>query len=204
MPAPPEVAAPIGAVRRPAPPRPAESVRRERLPRPGRIGVERVLTARRPGSLPVERVRERLPRPGTLAVPARGGAAGRTEDGTIHISDGVVAKLASRAALEVDDAGAAAPRLLGQDVSRAGLGRLGVRRTALDALPRTHATVDGARAFVRLTISVRYPAPVPHVAREVRERVQERVRQLTGLEVSEVEITVTALATELPKPARVV
>jgi hypothetical protein len=48
--------------------------------------------------------------------------------GTITISDAVVAKLASRAVLEVPDAGGATPRLFGRAVP--GAGHLGIRETS--------------------------------------------------------------------------
>ena len=66
---------------------------------------------------------------------------GRTDLGLISLDDRVVAKLAAQAALEISDAGAAAPRVLGRAVS--GVGALGVRQTSLSALPKATAEVDG-------------------------------------------------------------
>lgn len=120
--------------------------------------------------------------------------AGRGELGTITIAESVVAKLAARAALEVPDAGAAAPRLLGRSLS--GAGGLGVRQTSLSALPKVSATVDNSIALLRLEISVRWPASVPAVTAAVRERVRTRLVALTGLDVAEVTIRVTDLVTE--------
>ena len=88
-------------------------------------------------------------------------AAGRTELGAITIDDSVVTKIASRAAAEEPDAGAAAPRLLRK--SLAGAGRLGLRDTSLTELPKTSADVDGSTVIVELTISVRWPCSVPAV-----------------------------------------
>jgi uncharacterized alkaline shock family protein YloU len=126
---------------------------------------------------------------------------GRSELGTITISTRVVEKLAARAAVEVPDAGAAAPRIMGRSVS--GPRALGARQTSLTGLPKTTADVDGSRAMLDLAISVRWPASVPAVARAVREHVSSRVTELTGLTVTEVAISVTDLATSLPAPARV-
>ena len=146
----------------------------------------------------------RVPRPQSLPVSTGlGEGVGATELGRIDISPSVVAKLASRAAAEVDDVGAAAPRLLGRDVSGAGLDRLGVRTDEIGALPGATAQVDGRLAFVALTMSVRYPVPVRQVAASVREHVASRVGELTGLEVLEVDITVPALVTQHPRPPRV-
>lgn len=157
--------------------------------------------------MPTGTVARRLPRPQSLPVEPSGEPGGqpvgRTELGTISVADGVVAKLAARAAVEVDDVGAAAPRVLGKQLPTAGLGRLGMRSTQLGALPACSAEVDGALAFVELTMSVRYPAPVRQVAEQVRRQVTSRVTELTGLQVVEVDITVPALVHDLPRPPRV-
>ena len=114
---------------------------------------------------------------------------------------GVVSKIAAQAAAENPDAGAAAARMLGRAVP--GAGRLGVRGTDLDALPKTSVEVDGSKAFVNLEISVRWPASVPEVTGQVRRHVRDRVRELTGLEIDEVHIVVADLATDITPPPRV-
>ncbi len=63
--------------------------------------------------------------------------------------------------------------------------------------------VDGSKAFVTLEISVRWPASVPEITRQVRSHVRNRVRELTGLDVNEVHITVADLATDITPPPRV-
>jgi uncharacterized alkaline shock family protein YloU len=127
--------------------------------------------------------------------------AGRTDGGTISIADRVVMKIAAQAALENPDAGAAAARMLGRAVPAAG--RLGVRGTDLDALPKTSVEVDGTKAVVNLEISVRWPACVPEVTRQIRALVRDRVRGFTGLEVDEVRIIVADLAAGITPPLRV-
>jgi uncharacterized alkaline shock family protein YloU len=84
-----------------------------------------------------------------------------------------------------------------------GAGRLGVRGTDLSALPKTTVEVDGAKAFVSLEICVRWPASVPEVTGQVRRNVRDRVAELTGLQVEEVDIVVSDLATEIIPPPRV-
>lgn len=126
---------------------------------------------------------------------------GRNELGTISIADGVVTKIAARAAAENPDAGAAVARLLGRAVP--GAGHLGVRGTDLGALPKTTVEVDGSKAFVNLEIAVRWPASVNEVSQLVRRHVQDRVRELTGLQVDEVHIIVSDLATDITPPPRV-
>jgi uncharacterized alkaline shock family protein YloU len=134
-----------------------------------------------------------------LALP--GSRAGRTELGLITINDRVVAKMAARAATEIPDAGAAAPRVLGRSVTGAAV--VGARTTSLTGLPKASADVDGSVVTLDLSISVRWPASVPEVTSAVRERVRSRVSGLTGLTVVEVSISVTDLVTRLPGPARV-
>lgn len=126
---------------------------------------------------------------------------GRTELGTIRISDSVVTKIAARAAAENPDAGAAAARVLGRPMP--GAGHLGLRGTDLEALPKTVVQVDGSKAFVTLEISVRWPVPVPEVTQQVRSHVRARVTELTGLNVDEVHIVVADLATDITPPPRV-
>ena len=128
-------------------------------------------------------------------------APGRNELGMISINDRVVEKTAARAAIEIPDAGAAASRFLGR--SMAGASALGARQTSLTALPKASADVDGSLVNLDLSISVRWPASVPEVSNAVRENVQRRVSELTGLTVREVSISVTALVTQLPAPPRV-
>jgi uncharacterized alkaline shock family protein YloU len=126
---------------------------------------------------------------------------GRTEQGMISIADRVVVKIAAMAAAENPDAGAAAARMLGRVVP--GAGHLGVRGTDLDALPKTTVEVDGSKAFVNLELSVRWPASIAEVTRQVRGHVRDRVQALTGLEVDEVHIIVADLATDIAPPPRV-
>jgi uncharacterized alkaline shock family protein YloU len=135
---------------------------------------------------------------GPPVADAAGPAVGRGELGTISISESVVAKLAARAAVEIPDAGAAAPRLLGRSLS--GAGGLGVRETSLTGLPKASASVDGSIALIRLELSVRWPASVPAVTTAVRAHVRTRLAELTGLHVPEVTIAVTDLVTALDRP----
>jgi uncharacterized alkaline shock family protein YloU len=136
---------------------------------------------------------------GTDVEPAA--RAGRNELGTISIADGVVTKIAARAAAENPDAGAAVARMLGRAVP--GAGHLGVRGTDLQGLPKTSVVVDGSKAYVRLELSVRWPAPIAEVTGQVRSHVRDRVKELAGLDVDEVHIIVADLALDIPAPPRV-
>ncbi len=121
--------------------------------------------------------------------------------GSIRIADAVVAKLAARAALEIPDAGGAAPRVFGRSLP--GAGHLGIRQTGLSVLPHLSAHVDGQLAFINLAVSVRWPANVTQVAAAVRAHVRDRVQALTDLTVTTVNSEVTALVTGLPSERRV-
>ena len=125
----------------------------------------------------------------------------RDEVGSIIIADRVVTKVAACAAAEDPDVGAAASRVLGRAVP--GAGYLGGHGTDLNALPKTSVEVDGSKAFVTMEISVRWPEPVLRVTEQVRRRVRDRVAELTGLQVDEVHIVVSDLATDLIPPPRV-
>ncbi|WP_433090075.1 Asp23/Gls24 family envelope stress response protein [Dactylosporangium sp. CA-052675] len=100
--------------------------------------------------------------------------------GSITVAERVVAKLASRAALELPGAAAAPRRVLGR------------------ATPKASARVEGDVAVIDLELSVRWPASVPRVTADVRRHVRERLTSLTGLTIAEVRIVVTDLATATP------
>jgi uncharacterized alkaline shock family protein YloU len=121
--------------------------------------------------------------------------------GSIIISDAVIAKLASRAVLEVPDAGGAAPRMLGRTIP--GAGHLGIRETSLTTAPHASADVDGAMAHVEVVLSVRWPASVRRVTEQVRDHLRDRLHALTGLTIADVRITVTDLVTDTPPTGRV-
>lgn len=133
------------------------------------------------------------------AVPtARGG---HPELGRITVSDRVVEKIAARAALEVAEAGGAAPRILGRSVPAAQ--QLGLRHTGLDSLPKTSADTDATLTFLDITLSVRWPTSIQQVTQAVRTHVAQRVEELTGRAVAELNITVAALVRDLDPGRRV-
>ena len=147
-----------------------------------------------------------LPRVSTMSAPVEsrsfsGQPVGRNELGTIAVRDDVVAKIAACAAVEIPDAGAAATRVMGRAIP--GGGRLGLRATDLEALPKTKADIDGNSTFLSIELSIRWPASVPDTTAQVRQHVRERVQELAGLTVAEVDITVAALATTIAPPPRV-
>ena len=183
-------------------PRPATiSVRRvATLPRPGTLHTPVILTRRAPASIGVERPYTTPPEPQSRPLTPLSGepAAGA---GNVTVADRVVVKVARRAAAENPDVGGVGTRLLGAAIP--GLDKLGARTASLDTLPSASAEVDGALAYLELELSVRYPAPLIDTLAAVRDTVHQRVHDITGLEVAEIDITVTALVTDLPERPRV-
>jgi uncharacterized alkaline shock family protein YloU len=122
-----------------------------------------------------------------------------TEKGKTSIADSVVAKIAGVAAREVDgvhDMGAGAARavgalkgIVGRDQSTQGVSvEVGERQAAVD-----------------LDLIVDYGVSIPDVAEAVRRNVVQRVERMTGLEATEVNISVDDvwLGQEEPAEARV-
>ncbi len=103
--------------------------------------------------------------------------------GVTTLADQVVDRIAGQAATEVDAAGGAARRLLG----------VALGSDDPHGPPHVRCHVDGAIVTVGVQLSVRYPEAIADVTDAVRRRIVDRVRQLTGLEVRQVDITVTGL-----------
>ncbi|GHF72373.1 hypothetical protein GCM10010218_62090 [Streptomyces mashuensis] len=90
--------------------------------------------------------------------------------GATRIADRVVAKIASQAAREA-------------------LGDVPDHHER----PSAHAVVHEGAARVRVALELGYPGDIAARCRAVRHRVTERVRELAGMEVPEVTITVERL-----------
>ncbi|MFF5208791.1 Asp23/Gls24 family envelope stress response protein [Streptosporangium sp. NPDC000396] len=128
------------------------------------------LPVQRPGGVLPESV-ARVPQqaqPVRPAVPAE-------RRGKTSIPERVVSRIAARAAGEV--AGVREVR----------------ERGPLTFAGRTHATVDENLTAVELDVSVEYPVPLRQVSAEIRRHVADRVRALTGLNVSHIDINMTSV-----------
>ncbi len=106
-----------------------------------------------------------------------------TTAGRVMIADRVLERIATRALTEVDEIGGVARRVLGV--------RLG--ENGAETAPRVEAHVDGKLATLRMSVSVVYPAPVRQVARRARDHISQRLGELTGLEIRQVDINVATL-----------
>ncbi len=110
--------------------------------------------------------------------------------GRLTLADRVVEKVAAQAVGEVGRAGGTPRRVLGQTV----------RRASATGPVSARARVDGPTVSLTVSMSVVWPAPVPEVAAEVRRIVRERVAQICGMRVTDVDVVVPAF---LPAPSRV-
>lgn len=109
--------------------------------------------------------------------------------GETRIHDRVVQRLVSASAAEVSGTGGTHRRVLGLPVS-------GADR------PVAEAEVNGDVVTAKVSLSMSYPCPVREVAAAVRGRVAERVEELTGLRVAEVDVAVMALVPDVEPRVR--
>ncbi|WP_431875889.1 Asp23/Gls24 family envelope stress response protein [Amycolatopsis sacchari] len=115
------------------------------------------------------------------------------ERGRTTISEHTVARIATAALTEVDGVGGAARHVLGIALSDEDPDR--------DA--RVAARIQGDEATLDVRLSIAYPASVSATTEAARRHLVRRVGDLTGLAVSRVDITVTALHTEASTRRRV-
>ena len=115
-----------------------------------------------------------------------------TSRGETIIAPTVVAKIATRAASEVEGVGG---------VVETGLSRLLPWSLGDTGPARASAEVGGETVTVDLTVNVLYPQPVASVTNRVRAEVTRRLAELCGLRATEVNIAVPALVVP-PRGAR--
>jgi len=127
--------------------------------------------------------------PDTEPLPAPRTDELSTSRGETTIAPGVVAKIARQAAREVDGV-----EVAGASALRGLLGRVLPGPVA----PGTTVDLASRRTALDLHVCVAWPRPVGSVTEEVRRRVRARVQELTGYEVTDVDIVVDAL----PAPSR--
>ncbi|MER5916221.1 hypothetical protein ABT124_38905 [Streptomyces sp. NPDC001982] len=70
----------------------------------------------------------------------------------------------------------------------------GPAHAALTA-PGARATTYGGTAQLALSVDLPYPTDIPVTCRQLQREVAERVAQLTGLDISDVTLTIRRLAT---------
>jgi uncharacterized alkaline shock family protein YloU len=112
----------------------------------------------------------------------------RSDLGQTTIGEGVVTRVAGLAAREVagvHDLGGGAARAIGNVTQKVGLGDLRTQGVSVET-GETEAAVD-------LTLVIDYGESIPRIADAVRSQVIKRVESITGLLVTEVNITVNDL-----------
>jgi uncharacterized alkaline shock family protein YloU len=124
------------------------------------------------------------------ALTRRGSSAGglQTEKGSTTIADAVVTKVASIATREVGgvyELGGGAARAVGSVAQRVGIGDQRTQGVSVE--------VGEKEAAVDLTIVVEYGESIPKLSQEIRDNVTRRIEGITGLAVTEVNVTVNDL-----------
>ncbi|QXV55739.1 Asp23/Gls24 family envelope stress response protein [Amycolatopsis sp. TNS106] len=116
----------------------------------------------------------------TTMTAAAPGTDGR---GALTVADGAVERIAARAITELDGVGGSASRVLG----------IAVGGEDLDQGAKVSAHVTGSTATLDVRLSVKYPLSVRGTTESAREHLIRRVGELSGLAITRVDITVTAL-----------
>ena len=126
----------------------------------------------------------------------------QTERGQTTIAEAVVTKVAGVAAREVRgvyELGGGVARAVGSVTQRVGVGDERTQGVSVE--------VGEREAAVDLTVVVEYGESIPRVSQAVRENVIKRIEGITGLSVTEVNVSVDDLyfpGDEVPEqPARV-
>ncbi|MBV9454645.1 MAG: Asp23/Gls24 family envelope stress response protein [Rubrobacter sp.] len=108
----------------------------------------------------------------------------QTERGSTRIEDNVVAKIAGIAGQEVEGVqmGGGTARAIGGFLDSVTGGGGETRGVAVE--------VGEVEAAIDLTMAVEYGKPIPQVSEAVRRNVINRIENLTGLQITHVNITV--------------
>ncbi|MBS3814886.1 Asp23/Gls24 family envelope stress response protein [Candidatus Bipolaricaulota bacterium] len=104
--------------------------------------------------------------------------------GEIEISKDVITTIAAVAALEVEG--------LVEQSSKSGISSVFNRGSS----KIVETDLEDGRVKINVNIAVQYGYPVHKTAQQVQDNVQVQVEDMTGLEVSEVNVDVSALAFE--------
>lgn len=104
--------------------------------------------------------------------------------GEIEISKDVITTIAAVAALEVDG--------LVEQSSKSGISSVFGRGSS----KTVETDLEDGRVKINVNIAVKYGYPVHETAQQVQDNVEKQVEEMTGLEVSEVNVDVSALAFE--------
>ena len=110
--------------------------------------------------------------------------------GSVKIADDVVAMIAGIAATEVDGVAAMAGNITNELVSKLGMKNLskGVKVDVLDGV-----------VCVDLALNLKYGYEIPATCKNVQEKVKTAIENMTGLEVSDVNVAIAGVNMEQTK-----
>ncbi len=112
------------------------------------------------------------------------------ELGTVKIADDVVAMIAGLAATEVKGVAAMAG-----NISHELMNKMGVKNLAKGV----KVEVLGKRVKTELALIIEYGYNIPTVSQRVQEKVKSTVQNMTGLEVSDVDIRIAGVCMQKEK-----
>ena len=107
--------------------------------------------------------------------------------GQVQIADEVVAIIAGLAATEVEGVASMAGNITNELVSKLGMKKLskGIK-----------VSVDNVEVAVEVAINIDYGYSVPKTSRMVQEKVKASIENMTGLIVSDVNVTIASVCME--------
>ena len=110
--------------------------------------------------------------------------------GTVQIADEVVAIIAGLAATEVEGVVSMAGNITNDIVGKLGMKNLsrGVKVEVLEGV-----------VSVRLALNIRYGYSFPETSQKVQEKVKAAIENMTGLEVADVNISITDVVLDQTK-----
>ena len=111
--------------------------------------------------------------------------------GTTALSRKVLEKIAGQVAKDETSAGGSSGGVLG----------IGAQPD-LSARPKADVELAGNVASLRIQVGLPYPVPVRQAADQLRERISHRITELTGVEVRQVDVTVSWLWPNTPDDGR--
>ena len=106
---------------------------------------------------------------------------------SVQIADEVVAIIAGLAATEVEGVASMAGNITNELVSKLGMKKLskGIK-----------VSVDNGEVAVEVAINIDYGYSVPKTSRMVQEKVKASIENMTGLTVSDVNVTIASVCME--------
>ena len=112
------------------------------------------------------------------------------KSGTVHVAGEVVAIIAGLAATEVEGVSSMAGNITNERVGKLGMKNLS-KGVKVDVLENV--------VCVNLNLNLEYGYSIPETCKKVQEKVKTAIENMTGLEVSDVNISIAGVALEEEK-----